>query len=71
MHLDASEAREHLARNTKLREKYLSLYDMVMTLARLGQQRVANIAATTRVYNTSPFYYAFYRVDAYFISTLC
>lgn len=48
MHLDASGMHEQLARNIKLRDKYLLLYDVVTTLARSGQQRIANIAAATR-----------------------
>ncbi|GJJ06380.1 hypothetical protein Clacol_000571 [Clathrus columnatus] len=56
MHIDASEVREQLGRNVKLRSKYLLLYDMVTTLARLGQQRVANIAAAT------PHYAGFFRL---------
>lgn len=48
MHFDASEVHEQLARNIKLRDKYLLLYDVITTLARSGQQRIANITAATR-----------------------
>ncbi|KAF8578003.1 hypothetical protein K439DRAFT_1621649 [Ramaria rubella] len=50
MGLGHSDVRGQLRANEKLRARYLILYDMVTTLARMGQQRVSNVAAGTAHY---------------------
>jgi hypothetical protein len=48
MHLNDSDVRGQLRQHTRLRERYLVLFQVVTMLARMGQDRVAHIAAATR-----------------------
>ena len=48
MGLHDTDARRQLRANEKIRATYLVLYDIITMLARMGQQRLANIAAATR-----------------------
>ena len=47
MGLDDTDARSQLRTNPNIRTRYLALYDMITLLGRMGQQRLANIAAAT------------------------
>ena len=47
MGLDDNDVRGQLRMNEKMRAKYLLLYDIVTTVARMGQQRVANLTAAS------------------------
>ncbi|KAF8520493.1 hypothetical protein BU17DRAFT_89092 [Hysterangium stoloniferum] len=50
MHLHDSDVRGQLQHNVKLRERYLVLFQVIIMLARMGQARVAHIAAATPHY---------------------
>lgn len=41
------DVRTQLRMSKKLRSRYLVLFDIITMLARMGQQRVANVAAAT------------------------
>lgn len=47
MGLDDTDVRHQLRASEKMREKYLALYDIITMLTRMGQRRLANIAAAT------------------------
>lgn len=47
MGLDDTDVRRQLRASGKMREKYLALYDIITMLTRMGQRRLANIAAAT------------------------
>ena len=47
MGLDDTDVRSQLRADEKLRTRYIVLYEIITMLARMGQQRIANLAAAT------------------------